>query len=135
MTHREPHATTEPRTGAVTGMRGCESAAQCRSERPGHVLHPMQERLAVATASKWIDAIVIAVDGHGFATLAELGDADGPDADGPDADGPDADRPGVRRLWHHEAFAGALAPGTPVAIHALYGVLASGRRRFSVAEV
>ncbi|WP_448809290.1 hypothetical protein [Agromyces bauzanensis] len=116
MSHREPHAATEPRQGEVMGMRGCESAATCRSDRPGHGLHPMQERLAVTTASKWIDAIVIGVDEHGFASLAELGG--------------DA----VRRVWHHEAFEGALAPGEPVAIHALYGVLARGRQRFSVAD-
>lgn len=119
MSHREPHAATEPRTGRVMGMRGCESAAECRSDRPGHGLHAMQERLAVTTASKWVDAIVVAIDEHGFATLAEFGDGD---------------HAGVRRVWHHDAFEGALAPGEPVAIHALYGVLARGRQRFSVAE-
>jgi hypothetical protein len=115
MSHREPHATTEPRTGAVMGMRGCESAAACRSDRPGHGLHAMQERLAVTTASKWIDAIVTAVDGEGFATLAEFGGES------------------VRRVWHHDAFAGALAVGEPVALHEVYGVLARGATRFSVA--
>lgn len=120
MSHREPHAATEPRTGAVMGMRGCESAAECRSERPGHGLHAMQERLAVTTATKWVDAIVVGVDEHGFATLAALGEGD--------------DGGGLRRVWHHDAFEGALAPGEPVAIHALYGVLARGRQRFSVAD-
>jgi hypothetical protein len=52
MSHREPHAATEPHTGAVMGMRGCESAAECRSDRPGHGLHVMQERLAATTASR-----------------------------------------------------------------------------------
>lgn len=47
MSHREPHAATGPRRGEVMGMRGCESATTCRSDRPGHRLHPMQERLAV----------------------------------------------------------------------------------------
>lgn len=121
MSHREPHAAAEPRTGAVMGMRGCESATECRSDRPGHGLHPMQERLAVTTASKWVDAIVVGVDEHGFATLTELGDGDG-------------DHGSVRRVWHHDGFEGALAPGEPVAIHALYGVLARGRQRFSVAD-
>ena len=125
MSHREPHAATEPRTGAVMGMRGCETAAECRSDRPGHRLHAMQERLAVTTASKWVDAIVLGVDEHGFATVAELGDA---------ADDRDPVDGNVRRIWHHDAFEGALAPGEPVAIHALYGVLAQGRQRFSVAE-
>ena len=117
MSHREPHAATESRTGAVMGMRGCESAAECRSDRPGHGLHAMQERLASTTTSKWIDTIVIAVDADGFATLAEFGA------------GADA----LRRVWHHGAFDGALVVGEPVALHDVYGVLARGGERFSVA--
>jgi hypothetical protein len=115
MSHREPHAATEPRTGEVMGMRGCESVAECTSDRPGHGLHAMQERLAATTASKWVDAIVIAVDREGFATLAELGGDS------------------VRRVWHHDVFGGALATGEPVALHEVYGVLARGAARFSVA--
>lgn len=116
MSHREPHAVTEPRTGAVMGMRGCERAHECSSDRPGHGLHAMQLRLSTATPSKWVDAIVTAVDGDGFATLAAI------------------DGGGTRRVWHHDAFAGTLRLGDPVAVHALYGVLAAGGQRFSVAE-
>lgn len=116
MSHREPHAATEPRTGEVMGMRGCESAAECRSNRPGHGLHLMQERLATTTASKWIDAIVLEVDDHGFATLAEFGAG------------------ALRRVWHHDGFAGALVAGEPVALHGVYGVLARGDERYSVAD-
>jgi hypothetical protein len=119
MSHREPHAVTEPRTGAVMGMRGCESAAQCRSDRPGHRLHAMQERLASTTASKWVDTIVVAIDPEGFATLAEFGAGAGADA--------------VRRVWHHDAFDGRLVVGEPVALHGVYEVLARGGERFSVA--
>jgi hypothetical protein len=115
MSHREPHATTEPRTGAAMGMRGCVSASECRSDRPGHGLHAMQERLATTTASKWIDVIVAEVDGDGFATVVDFNSGD------------------VRRVWHHDGFADALHPGEPVALHALYGVLAHGDVRFSVA--
>ena len=115
MSHREPHATTEPTTGAAMGMRGCESSAECRSDRPGHGLHAMQERLAAATASKWIDLIVARSTPDGFATLADLEGGD------------------VRRVWHHDAFAGVLRAGEPVALHGLYGVLARGDERFSVA--
>ena len=115
MSHREPHAATEPRTGAVMGMRGCESATECRSHRPGHGLHVMQDRLATTTASKWIDAIVVDVDDQGFATLADL------------------DGDGLRRVWHHDAFGGTLALGEPVALHVVYGVLARGDERHSVA--
>lgn len=115
MSHREPHAATKPNFGAVMGMRGCESAAECVSDRPGHGLHAMQERLAAVTASKWIDAIVVAVDADGFATLAEFSGT------------------GVHRVWHHDGFEGGLAAGDPVALHELYGVLARGQQRFSVA--
>jgi hypothetical protein len=115
MSHREPHAATEPRTGEVMGMRGCESAAECASDRPGHGLHAMQDRLAATTASKWVDAIVTAVDGDGFATLAEFGGET------------------VHRVWHHDAFADTLVIGEPVALHEVYGVLARGTTRFSVA--
>ena len=76
MSHREPHAATEPRTGTVMGMRGCESATECSSDRPGHRLHAMQQRLAATTASKWRDGFVVATDVAGFATIADLeGDA------------------------------------------------------------
>jgi hypothetical protein len=115
MSHREPHAATEPQQGAVMGMRGCELAAECRSDRPGHGLHPMQQRLAAATPSKWLDAIVLGVDEAGFATLATL-------------DGE------LRRVWHHDGFGGALAPGDPVALHGVYGVVADGAAQFSVAD-
>jgi hypothetical protein len=115
MSNRKPHAATEPNFGAVMGMRGCETAAECSSERPGHGLHPMQERLATVAASKWIDAIVIAVDVDGFANLAEFAGS------------------AVHRVWHHDAFAGALTEGDPVALHAVYGVLARGEQRFSIA--
>ena len=114
MSNREPHAATEPRTGTVTGMRGCESAIECSSDRPGHGLHAMQQRLAAATASKWVDGIVSSTDEAGFATIAGL-------------DG------SIRRVWHHDAFAGTLQVGDPVAVHAIYGVLAIGAERFSVA--
>lgn len=116
MSHREPHAATTPRTGEVSVMRGCVHAEECSSDRPGHGINAVQARLAVATASKWVDAIVTSVDATtGFAWLATL-------------DG------GIRRVWHHEAFAGALASGDPIALHGLYGVLVAGEQRFSVAD-
>ena len=116
MSHRETHAAAEPRTGAVMGMRGCESATECSSERPGHGLHAMQQRLAATTASKWFDGFVVSTSTtRGFATIADL------------------DGGTTRRVWHHDAFAGALLVGDPVAVHAIYGVLARGAERFSVA--
>ena len=75
----------------------------------------MQQRLAATTASKWIDAIVVDVDEQGFATLAEFGSDE------------------LRRVWHHDAFGGTLTAGEPVALHGVYGVLARGAQRHSVA--
>ena len=73
-------------------------------------------RLAATTASKWIDALVVDVDEQGFATLAEFGSDE------------------LRRGWHHDGFAGVLRAGEPVALHGVYGVLAVGDERFSVAS-
>jgi len=97
------------------GMRGCVTASECRSDRPGHGLHAMQERLATTTASKWIDAVVSGVDALGFATVVGFHDGE------------------VHRIWHHDVFGDGLRAGEPVALHALYGVLARGADRFSVA--
>ncbi|ANJ27743.1 hypothetical protein [Agromyces aureus] len=115
MSHREPHAATTPRTGEAMGMRGCEHPGACTSERAGHGLNAVQQRLATVAASKWIDAIVTSVDANGFAWLATL-------------DG------GIRRVWQHDAFAGTLQVGDPVALHGVYGVLAAGAQQFSVAD-
>ena len=30
----------------------------------------------------------------------------------------------MRRVWHHDGFAGVLRAGEPVALHGVYGVLA-----------
>lgn len=115
MSNRDPHAATQPHTGRAMGMRGCESHEACASDRPGHGINAVQGRLAQATASKWADGIVLGVDAHGFVTVAELaGD--------------------IRRLWHHAPLGDTLAVGEPVAVHALYGVLAHGNDRFSVAD-
>jgi hypothetical protein len=42
---------------------------------------------------------------------------------------------GVHRVWHHGALTGQVAVGDPVALHGVYGVLARGDDRFSVAAV
>lgn len=115
MSDRDPHAATQPHAGEVSGMRGCEAHAECASDRPGHGLNPVQARLAHATPTKWIDAIVLDADHDGFVTVADLGG-------------------GIRRLWHHAPLGESLAVGEPVAVHALYGVLAHAESRFSVAD-
>lgn len=115
MSNRDPHAVTQPHAGRVMGLRGCETHEACTSDRPGHGLNAVQSRLAHATPSKWLDAIVVEVDRDGFVTVAELGG-------------------GIRRLWHHGPLDETLAIGEPVAVHAIYGVLAHAERRFSVAD-
>ncbi|MDR5700304.1 hypothetical protein [Agromyces aerolatus] len=115
MSYREPHATAQAHAGRVMGMRGCETHEACSSDRPGHGVNAVQARLAHATPSKWIDAIVVDVDRDGFIVVADLGG-------------------GIRRLWHHAALGDVLAVGEPVALHAVYGVLAHAEGRFSVAD-
>ncbi|QAY75080.1 hypothetical protein ET445_16180 [Agromyces protaetiae] len=96
-------------------MRGCEAHAECSSERPGHGVSRIQARLAEATPSKWVDAIVLDAGEDGFVTIASL----------------DGD---IRRLWHHAPAGDALEAGAPVAWHSVYGVLAHGAERLSVAD-
>jgi hypothetical protein len=115
MSHREPHAATQPHAGRAMGMRGCEAHTSCGSDRPGHGVNAIQARLASATPSKWVDALVVDVRPDGFLTVADLAG-------------------GIRRLWHHAPLGETLAAGDPVAVHAVYGVLAHGDRRFSVAD-
>jgi hypothetical protein len=116
MSTHQPHAAAESRTGLAMGMRGCVEGDACASDRPGHGLHPMQDRLSRIAASRWVDAVVIDSGADGFVELLDL-------------DG------GVHRVWHHGALTGQVAVGDPVALHSVYGVLARGDDRFSVAAV
>jgi hypothetical protein len=114
MSTPKPHTAAESRQGLAMGMRGCLEGSDCSSLRPGHELHPMQERLSRIAASRWLDAVVAVVHGDGFVDLVDL-------------DG------GAHRVWHHETLQGRLAVGDPVALHDVYDVLARGDDRFSVA--
>ncbi|MBM7504080.1 hypothetical protein ACFPER_11380 [Agromyces aurantiacus] len=116
MSTHQPHAAAESRTGLAMGMRGCVEGEACASDRPGHGLHPMQDRLSRIAASRWVDAVVTASATDGFVELVDL-------------DG------GAHRVWHHGALTGRLAVGDPVALHPVYGVLARGDDRVSVAAV
>jgi hypothetical protein len=116
MSTPKPHTAAERRTGVAMGMRGCVEGHECSSDRPGHGLHPMQERLSRIAASRWVDAIVVAAASDGFVELVDLDGA-------------------THRVWHHGALRGAIAVGDPVALHGVYGVLARGDERFSVAAV
>lgn len=93
----------------------CQHGDRCSSFAPGHALHLIQARIASATPAEWVDGIVESAD----ATSGELvvRTLDGP----------------AHALWNGSGAALEASPGTPVALHARYGVLAVGRTQFNVA--
>lgn len=94
----------------------CEHGGMCADGFPGHELGFMRLRLANAAHRGWADAVVRAVTADG---RVELEPWDG----------------GVPfTVWHHADLTTALPAGSPVAVHAEYGVLASGTDRISVAR-
>ena len=95
----------------------CAHGFECSSFAPGHALHLIQSRLASATPGDWLDAIVEHVDEEdGTILVRALGDG----------------RPIT--LWNGAGAASAVVAGSPVAVHARYDVLASGRRWFNVSR-
>ncbi|MGV2902832.1 hypothetical protein ACNPM4_14245 [Microbacterium sp. AGC62] len=95
----------------------CSHGDRCSSFAPGHALHLIQARIASATPAEWVDALVVTTD-------AVAGDLVVRTLDGE-----------VHELWNGSGAALEAAPGTPVALHARYGVLAVGRTQFNVATV
>jgi hypothetical protein len=93
-------------TGVATPMRSAFDA--------GFELNPIQRQAAVATASKWRDAIVTGITPDGYIDLVDLA----------------TDRP--ERVWHYLSLSPILGIGEPVSVHGLYGVLAVGSRLVSV---
>ena len=94
----------------------CDHGDVCSSFAPGHALHLIQSRLASATPSDWSDAIVEWVDASsGSIVVRGLEEGAAPVA-----------------LWNGAGAALVLAPGTPVALHDRYHVLAVGRERFNI---
>ena len=100
--------------------------AVCTNRGSGHALQPIQARVAAATASKWVDGIVASVTVDGWIGIRLL---DAPGATGL-LDLPDGT--GTVWVWNHADLTAELGAGAPVAVHALYNVLASGRNRVSV---
>jgi hypothetical protein len=98
----------------TTASCAWEQADMCADNRPGHSVHVLQLRLAAATTSKWLDAIVTSVHADGWIELAPLGGGS------------------ARRVWNHEDLTRTLSAGDPVALHTLYNVLTAGRRRVNV---
>jgi hypothetical protein len=94
----------------------CVAGDACSSFAPGHALHLIQARLAAATPSDWLDAVVAAVDAaSGEIELRAVSD--------------DA----RFTVWH--AAPQDLAVGEPVALHARYAVLSARGRRLNVARL
>lgn len=103
-------------------------ADTCANRGPGHELQPVQARVAAATSSKWVDGIVTAVSADGWIGVRLFGHAETLGASGPDAES-------TEWVWNHADLTGRLATGSPVAVHSLYNVLASGRSRISVVRI
>ncbi|MEJ1923460.1 hypothetical protein KHB019_002757 [Microbacterium sp. KHB019] len=93
----------------------CDHGDVCSSFAPGHALHLIQARLASATPSEWVDGIVERAD-------AATGEVRIHTLNGEEW-----------ALWSAQGAALEATPGTPVALHTRYHVLAVGRVRFNVA--
>lgn len=110
-----PHRPVPPLEVSERAACMCDHGDACSSFAPGHALHLIQSRLAAATPSDWADAIVEASDRRsGFLIVRTLGGAE-----------PVA-------LWNGTGAAAHATPGTPVALHERYHVLAVGSARFNV---
>jgi hypothetical protein len=93
----------------------CIHGESCSSFAPGHALHLIQARLSSATPTEWVDAIVEQADAEaGVVVLRTVADAE------------------QVELWSGAGAANEVTPGTPVALHGRYDVLAVGSRRFNV---
>ena len=93
----------------------CVHGESCSSFAPGHALHLIQARLSSATPSEWVDAIIEQTDAeNGVVVLRTVVAAERVE------------------LWSGSGAAHAAVPGTPVALHGRYDVLAVGSLRFNV---
>ena len=92
----------------------CEHGDVCSSFAPGHALHLIQARMASATPRGWADAIVETADAASGAVSVRTLDGE------------------QHHLWNAGSAALEATPGTPVAVHTSYGVLAVGRVLYNV---
>lgn len=110
-----PHIHIPPLTVRERAVCMCEHGEKCSSFAPGHAIHLIQTRLASATPSEWIDAIVESADGEsGHVRLRSVLDAT------------------TIVVWNGSGASRHLAEGTPVALHGRYHVLADGARWYNV---
>jgi hypothetical protein len=90
------------------------AAVMCEPFETGYELNPIQRQAAIATASRWRDAIITAVSTDGWIEIRDL------------------DTDAATQVWHYADLSAFVAPGEPVTINAHYGVLALGRNYLSV---
>jgi hypothetical protein len=108
----------------------------CASTEVGHSVSAIRRIVSGATPSKWRDGIVTGVSGdspeHGHAgwLRIELLEPSAPSK--PGTGEPETGEAGTVWVWNHSDLSTALRAGEPVALHALYGILAVGAERFSV---
>ncbi|MFT4051576.1 MAG: hypothetical protein QM677_04905 [Microbacterium sp.] len=91
----------------------CVHGGACSSFAPGHAVHLIQARLASATPSEWVDAIVTTADAAGGDIVAHTLDG------------------ALLTLWNGAGAAAEVEPGSPVAVHRRYHALAVGERLFN----
>ena len=99
-----------------SSLRGTllECYDDCAATAPGHALSLIQERLASATPSKWADAVVVSISGAGWIEVAGLSDDS------------------THILWNHADLTASVRVGDPVAVHAVYDVLAVSDAKYNV---
>ena len=110
-----PHSHLPPLQVRERAACMCVHGESCSTFAPGHALHLIQARLSSATPSEWVDAVVESTDAdHGVVVLRTIADA------------------GQVELWSGAGAAHEVTPGTPVALHGRYDVLAVGTLRFNI---
>ena len=92
----------------------CSGATDCMVEAPGHAVGFMQRRIADASPSQWRDSIVESVSPDGWVRVRTVADDESV------------------AIWNHSHLGSVVEAGAPVALHALYNVLAVGTDRVNV---
>jgi hypothetical protein len=105
-TREKDIVTRQPSPTAKDALLRAASGQGAEMFDDGYALHPITRQAAIATPSHWADAFVVAVHEDGWIELAGF-----------------AGEP--IRCWHFDDLREVLTPGAPVAVHALYGVLAA----------
>ncbi|GAA2754372.1 hypothetical protein [Amnibacterium kyonggiense] len=96
-------------------LSACEQGAMCIDDHPGHAVTLMRLRLAHLHPEGWVDAVVAGTAEDGTIALHRWSDG------------------AAVHVWHHTHRSDLLVPGSLVAVHERYGVLAAGEHRLNVA--